>query len=448
MSDHTSVTERRAFHRLDEEACCTLKDCQSFIMAELPAVLDRFYDHVSHFPGAARHFRSREHMAHAKDMQLRHWQIITDARFDEGYERSVTRIGEVHNKLGLEPSWYIGGYNFLVTAMLGVIDEKYKAGGITGGRAARQRLQAAITKAAMLDMDIAIAVYLDAGRRERRATLDGLADDFSKAFGGAFDVVATAAKDLEKNARHLSSLATQSSEQSTSVAAAAEQASANVSTVAAAAEQLSASVSEIAQQVSNSADISGKASAEAASAAELMERLSADVQKVGNIVSLIDTIARQTNLLALNATIEAARAGEAGKGFAVVASEVKALAAQTTKATTEIAGHISAIQQSTSTSLTSFGAITDIIRTMNDISTGISAAVEEQGSATKEIARNVSEASIGTSEVSKKIIGVSEAAVGTGHGASGILAASSGLHGHAAALGAAVDTFLAKIRAA
>ena len=60
------------------------------------------------------------------------------------------------------------------------------------------------------------------------------------------------------------------------------------------------------------------------------------LESVAKVSSSIDAIARQTNLLALNATIEAARAGKAGKGFAVVASEVKALANETTNATSQI----------------------------------------------------------------------------------------------------------------
>jgi methyl-accepting chemotaxis protein len=60
------------------------------------------------------------------------------------------------------------------------------------------------------------------------------------------------------------------------------------------------------------------------------------MERIGNVATTINRIAKQTNLLALNATIEAARAGEAGRGFAVVASEVKTLARRTSEATAEI----------------------------------------------------------------------------------------------------------------
>ena len=136
--------------------------------------------------------------------------------------------------------------------------------------------------------------------------------------------------------------------------------------------------------------------------------------RIGDVVKLITAIAEQTNLLALNATIEAARAGKSGRGFAVVASEVKALAAQTAKATDEIGAQITGMQAATEDSVGAIKEIGATISRISDISTTIAATIEEQGAATAEIARNVSEAAKGTAEVAEKITQVNSGASSTG----------------------------------
>jgi methyl-accepting chemotaxis protein len=85
---------------------------------------------------------------------------------------------------------------------------------------------------------------------------------------------------------------------------------------------MSSSVNEIGRQVQNSARIAGEAVRQAEKTNHQVNELLNAAGRIGEVVQLINAIAKQTNLLALNATIEAARAGSAGRGFAVVASEV------------------------------------------------------------------------------------------------------------------------------
>ena len=139
--------------------------------------------------------------------------------------------------------------------------------------------------------------------------------------------------------------------------------------------------------MTRSAEIAGKAADEARRTNAVVEGLAAGTQKIGEVVTLIQSIASQTNLLALNATIEAARAGEHGRGFAVVASEVKALANQTAKATEEISAQIQDIQTATGEAVTAIQAIGGTIAEIDEISNEIAAAVDQQGAATREICR-------------------------------------------------------------
>ena len=287
-----------------------------------------------------------------------------------------------------------------------------------------------------------------AAEEQRKVGMRQMADSFEAAVGGIIGMVSSSATELQATAQTMTATATETASQSTTVAAAAEEASSNVNTVAAAAEQLGSSVQEIGRQVDGSAALAQSAVAEADHTATLVQELSGAVAKIGDVVTMISTIAGQTNLLALNATIEAARAGEAGRGFAVVAAEVKELANQTSKATAEIGQQITQIQAATGQAVQAIGGITERIQEISSVATSIAAAVEEQGAATQEIVRNVSQAAMGTGEVTSNITGVARAAEDTGAAASQVLGAAGELSRQSESLNAEVTRFLATVRAA
>ncbi|MDD5586743.1 MAG: HAMP domain-containing methyl-accepting chemotaxis protein [Alphaproteobacteria bacterium] len=283
--------------------------------------------------------------------------------------------------------------------------------------------------------------------RERRAvTVDKLIGDFQQTSVSALQSVASAASQLQANSKNMSANAEQTSEQSLAVASAAEEASSNVQTVASAAEELHSSITEIGRQVTESARIAAMAAHETEKTNATVEGLAAAAQKIGAVVELINNIAGQTNLLALNATIEAARAGDAGKGFAVVAQEVKTLADQTAKATDEISSQVTEMQNVTTNTVAAIKGIGSTITRLNEISTSIASAVEEQTAATDEIARSVEQAASGTRSVSMNIGGVTEKATQTGQMSNQVLDAGNALANQSSVLRKEIESFIDKVR--
>jgi methyl-accepting chemotaxis protein len=280
----------------------------------------------------------------------------------------------------------------------------------------------------------------------RQAAIHKIADEFEAAVGAIVETVSSASAELESAATTLTTTAQSTLQLSTKATDASAQASSSVQSVASAGAEMASSIDEIARQVQESSRIAREAVMQAEKTDARIGELSKAAGHIDDVVKLITGIAEQTNLLALNATIEAARAGAAGKGFAVVAQEVKALATQTAQATGEIGAQIAGMQTATSDSVAAIKEIGGTIDRVAEIATAIAAAVEQQGAATQEVARNIQHVSTGTADVARIIVDVSRGADDTETASERVRGSAGMLASEGAKLKSEVNAFLDSVR--
>lgn len=439
--EKAALAKRLDFIGLDESARRVLRGLGPTIRANVGAALDVFYKKVRGTPETARFFRSEDHVNGAKVRQEAHWGIVGAANYDETYVEGVQSVGRAHARIGLEPRWYIGGYAVLLEQLVhAVITQRWPG---RFGRRGSETLAAevgVIVKAALLDMDYSISIYLDILSEQRdqaEATRLNAEREQEQALATLTEALARLAKgdlehhlpdDMPANFRQVAadynqsvmtlaatlSIARSASEEilksTSSIAEAAgnlahrtEQQAAGLEESTAALHELSGSVStaaEGAQQAAgvvrltlNEAQASGAVVASAVDAMGAIEKSSDGISK---IIGVIDEIAFQTNLLALNAGVEAARAGEAGRGFAVVAQEVRELAQRCANAAREIKGLISQssnqVQSGVGLVNSAGEALRNIIARIDEINTivgKIALAASDQSGGLKEVSTAV-----------------------------------------------------------
>ena len=438
----------KAFGIKDEDAAMLRRNAE-FAERRLPALLDQWHSAFAAWP----EIQSALMKPDVHRVRTAHWARVVSGRIGDGFLESAQALAKAFYDNGV-PGYAVAICHHTVSSgiirELGLDGDEARGFSPFGGRKAAERaaMRDILRRVTWLDLELLLETYAEAERASKRATLNQLADTLEGSVRTVVDNTVASSDEMKGHAQRMLRISSATNRQSLEVASAAGQASANVQTVAAASEQLTASIGEISHHVVQSSEIARLAVAEADRTNAAVHGLIEAAQKIGDVLKLITNIASQTNLLALNATIEAARAGEAGKGFAVVASEVKNLASQTAKATEDISAQIAGMQDAARGSAEAIRGIGATITRINEITTTVATAVEQQAAATQEIARNAQQAAGGTSSVSTTIQGVVGAASDTGSIAEEVLGAADSLHRQADGLRRSVDAFLQNIRAA
>ncbi|OYX65743.1 MAG: hypothetical protein B7Y88_07460 [Sphingomonadales bacterium 32-64-17] len=393
--------DRARFFDLSEDDFRSFSAVARQLARHAPGALDDLYATINTRPELKDKFRSAEHMNHAKQAQLSHWQAMFSGEPDEAQIGRSRKIGFIHAQIGLEPTWYIGGY----ARVLGRVMRKMVGSSPilrVAGRGLANKLSGLI-KMALLDMELALSAYFIAEQNKRTEAIDELAaalnrmadGNFAQGMGEVPPEYASIAADFERMRKSvndalsgMSSAAESIDRGATEIRQATDDLAIRTQTTAATLEETSATTKSLASDVEDTAKATREMSTALAEtlttadtgrstvsqAVDATRNAEAATSEISKIIEVIEGISFQTNLLALNAGVEAARAGESGKGFAVVASEVRALAQRSADAARDIKELITKSVEQVSRCSTlvaqsgdAFGDINERVASLNDL---------------------------------------------------------------------------------
>ncbi|WP_333473662.1 HAMP domain-containing methyl-accepting chemotaxis protein [Limnohabitans radicicola] len=273
----------------------------------------------------------------------------------------------------------------------------------------KQALDQTITAMASLESMIGdvgqVMSHVARGDLSQRVVAEGHGDliTLKDNINSSLDAMSQALRAIHGNTRQVATAANETSNAIAQISDGAQNQTHAISQVAAAVRQTATSVSDVSRNTSIASQKSHESIAiirdgmqKMSDMVNVVSNIATNSDKINKITEVIEKIANKTNLLSLNAAIEAARAGEHGKGFSVVAEEVGKLAANSAESSQEIA---QLVQQAVTETAKAVATVKEVSEDMSRIELAsretdqmlqrISAALEQQSSATEEINANV-----------------------------------------------------------
>ena len=340
---------RKAFLRLGEEDEQRITGLKELIEDDdMEGIVDKLYEHFQAYEETSD-FLDEEILVRLRKAQTAYFRRIFDGNFDQEYIEERLEIGRVHERIGLEPKWYIGAYARYINLLIPVLSQKFR-----GKPDDFVEALTSLNKIFFFDMGLAIDTYIEALMNREAELTDRYTEtmqEYASRLEGMTQEIATAIAQQSASARQQAASISEVTSTAKELRESSEQAQEHAEEVIDRAEG-SVSVAENGgEAIEESIDGMQEIRRQVESIAEKILNLSEQTQQIGEIIQSVNEIAEQSKLLALNAAIEASRAGEHGRGFSVVAGEIRTLADQSKEATNQVRGILGEIQTATNSAV-------------------------------------------------------------------------------------------------
>ncbi|MBP5979697.1 MAG: HAMP domain-containing protein [Halomonas sp.] len=237
--------------------------------------------------------------------------------------------------------------------------------------------------------------------RDEVAQISGAFNRFVNKMEAVLMDVRTSSESVHHAANEIAMGGQDLSRRTDNAAASLQQTSASIEQITSTVQHTAASAQEANKLSQTASEVANEGGRVVANVVTTMEDITRASDKIGEIVTLMNSISFQTNLLALNASVEAARAGEHGRGFAVVADEVRKLAGRSSDAASDIQKLIEDSQNKVNNGTT---LVRNAGTTMQDIVahiTRVTDVLEEIKAATSEQSDGINQVNIAVAELDR-----------------------------------------------
>jgi rsbT co-antagonist protein RsbR len=167
--DDEEVARRKAFLEFRSEDVQALKSFGETAQKYAEPVIDEFYRHLLSFDETKAFFRDPKVLERVKRLQKEYFLRLTEGDYGQDYVANRLRIGAVHERVGLEPKWYLGMYSFYLRAVANRLLDAFAS-------EPRKAFSAFLSLMKLVFMDIGIAVdtYIYAREATMRKQQDAI----------------------------------------------------------------------------------------------------------------------------------------------------------------------------------------------------------------------------------------------------------------------------------
>ena len=161
MLNQGEITQRHAFFEITDADIALLREIHPRLAEKQSLFINAFYDHLLQFFPLQALFKDAEMMATLKQVQAVYFNGLTAGEYGAEYVSNRLRVGVVHQRVGLEPQWYIGAYRKYLSELVPVLRQL-----LVGEPGKFLPAYHALLKIACFDMSLAMDTYIQADRQE------------------------------------------------------------------------------------------------------------------------------------------------------------------------------------------------------------------------------------------------------------------------------------------